>query len=77
MPPPEPEAFARAFAERIGEQPLSTEQFNAVLDLAGAAARASARQAAPVCCWLAAAAGVSPEEAQELATALGAELGDA
>lgn len=74
MSAPEPDAFARAFAERLGQPPLSDEQFNAILDLAGAAARASARQAAPVCCWLAAAAGLSAEEARGIAEALGSEL---
>ncbi len=74
MPAPEPDAFARAFAERIGQPPLDDDQFNAILDLAGSAAHASARQAAPVCCWLAAAAGMSPEEARDVSEALRSEL---
>jgi hypothetical protein len=55
------------FAESLG-QPVPTEaDIEALLNLAGAAAHASHRQAAPVACWLAAAAGVSPAEALAVA----------
>jgi len=40
-----------------------------ILDLAGSAARASARQAAPIACWLAATAGVSPADGRRIAEA--------
>jgi len=53
------------FAERLGVPPPTADEINELLALAGAAARASARQAAPVACWLAAKAGLSPAEARE------------
>lgn len=52
-----------AFADRLGTERLGNEEFSALLDLAGAAAHASERVAAPVSCWIAARAGVSPQEA--------------
>jgi hypothetical protein len=56
-----------AFAEKLGTPPPTTEEFKLLLDLAGEAAHASERVAAPVACWVAAKAGVPPDEA--LATA--------
>jgi hypothetical protein len=41
----------------------SRGEMAALLDLAGVAARASARQAAPIACWLVAKAGVDPADA--------------
>jgi hypothetical protein len=52
-----------AFAEKLGTPPPSPEEFAQLLDLAGVAAHTSERVAAPVSCWVAARAGVSPEEA--------------
>lgn len=52
-----------AFAERVGVQPPTAEEWSTLLDLAGVAAHASERVAAPVSCWVAARAGVSPETA--------------
>lgn len=56
-----------AYAQKLGVGPPTTEEFRVLLDLAGEAAHASERVAAPVSCWLAARAGVSVEEALELA----------
>ena len=56
-----------AYAEKLGTAPPTPEQFDAVLGLAGVAAHASERMAAPVACWLAATAGVELEEAVRLA----------
>ncbi len=56
-----------AFAEKLGTEPPSTEEFKVLLDLAGEAAHSSERVAAPVACWVTAKAGVSPEEALEIA----------
>jgi hypothetical protein len=56
-----------AYAERLGVPPPSAEDVDAVLALAGVAAHASERIAAPVACWLTAQAGVAPDEAMELA----------
>jgi hypothetical protein len=52
-----------AFAARLGVEPPTAEEFSTLLDLAGEAAHASERVAAPVATWLAAKAGRSPEEA--------------
>jgi hypothetical protein len=52
-----------AFAEQLGTERLSTDEFKLLLDLAGVAAHGSERVAAPVSCWIAAKAGVTPEAA--------------
>lgn len=52
-----------AFADRLGTEAPTAEEFSALLDLAGEAAHASERVAAPVSCWVAARAGVPPAEA--------------
>ena len=56
-----------AFAQRLGTQPPSTEEFKLLLNLAGEAAHSSDRVAAPVACWVAAKAGVDPETALQAA----------
>jgi uncharacterized protein DUF6457 len=55
------------YAERIGTDPPTSDEFRAVLDLAAEAAHASERTAAPVACWLSARAGVPLDRAIELA----------
>ena len=50
------------FAQALGVEPPTEEQFNAILRLAGVAAHASERTAAPVACWLAGATGRPLEE---------------
>ncbi len=42
-----------AFAREAGVAPPSVEQIRELLDLAGAAAHASERTAAPLACWIA------------------------
>ena len=64
-----------AYAHRLGVEPPTKDELKAVLDLAGEAAHASQRIAAPVACWLAARAGVELDEAIRLARELGS--GDA
>jgi hypothetical protein len=56
-----------AYAEKLGTEAPSTEEFKLLLDVAGEAAHSSERVAAPVACWLAAKAAVPPEEALTLA----------
>jgi hypothetical protein len=56
-----------AYAEKLGVDPPTQAELTAVLDLAGQAAHASERIAAPVACWLAATAGVELDEAMRLA----------
>jgi hypothetical protein len=60
-----------AYAERLGTEPPSTEEFKTLLDVAGEAAHSSERVAAPVACWLAARAGVEPDDALRIAKELG------
>jgi hypothetical protein len=52
-----------AYAEKLGTEPPTPAELEALLALAGVAAHASERPAAPIACWLAARAGVAPEEA--------------
>jgi hypothetical protein len=54
-------------------QLLSDEDIDALLDLASVAAHASERIAAPLTCWVAAAAGLTPAEALALARSLVAD----
>lgn len=56
-----------AFATRIGVEPPDEQVMDTLLDLAGVAAHASERTAAPIACWLAGQAGLSPAAALELA----------
>jgi hypothetical protein len=60
-----------AFAERLGTEPPTTQEFKTLLDVAGEAAHSSERVAAPVACWVAARAGVDPEEALRVAREVG------
>ena len=62
-----------SYAERLGVPPPSAEDVDAVLALAGVAAHASERIAAPVACWLAARAGVQLDEAIRLAKEVGGD----
>jgi hypothetical protein len=64
-----------AYAERLGTAPPSTDEFKRLLDLAGEAAHASERVAAPVACWVAAKAGVPLEEALSRAKEIGGDDG--
>jgi hypothetical protein len=59
------------FADDLGVPPPTPEEFDALLGLAANAAHASERTAAPVACWLAAKAGMSPTEARERSAAIG------
>ena len=52
-----------AFARLLGTDPPDDAEFTALLELAGVAAHASQRTAAPVSCWLDARAGVAPSDA--------------
>ena len=55
--------WVRAFAEQLGIEPLTDAEVEALLDLAGIAAHASERLAAPLTCYLVGRAGVAPAEA--------------
>jgi hypothetical protein len=56
-----------AFAARLGVEPPDGATITTLLDLAGVAAHASERTAAPVACWLIGRAGVTPADALALA----------
>jgi Domain of unknown function (DUF6457) len=56
-----------AFAERLGAEPPTQDEFKAILDLAAEAAHASERIAAPAACWVSARAGRSLEESLAVA----------
>jgi hypothetical protein len=62
-----------AYAQRLGVPAPTTADFKAILDLAGAAAHASERVAAPVACWVAAQAGVELAEALRIAQEIPAD----
>jgi hypothetical protein len=55
------------FAEELGIEAPTADEFRAILDLAAEAAHGSERIAAPVASWLSAKAGHSPEESIALA----------
>jgi hypothetical protein len=56
-----------AFASRLGVEAPSQEQVAVLLELAGVAAHASERTAAPIACWLVGQTGLSPTAARDLA----------
>ena len=60
-----------AYADKLGVAAPTTDELNTILDLAGVAAHASERIAAPVACWLAARAGADLDEAMRLAKEVG------
>ena len=68
--PTEVTDWCTRFAEAVGTDPPSIAEIESLLELAGVAAHSSQRQAAPVACWLAARAGVSPEQALQIARGL-------
>jgi hypothetical protein len=61
-----------AFAASLGVAAPSAEEREALLALAGVAAHASERTAAPLSCWLAARADVTPADALTAAERLAA-----
>jgi hypothetical protein len=64
---PDAQTFIDRYAAALGVDALSEADAEAVLELAGTAAHASERAAAPLSCWLAATAGLTPAEALALA----------
>jgi Domain of unknown function (DUF6457) len=64
-----------AFAAELGAEPPSADDIERILALAGIAAHASERTAAPVACWIGAAAGAPLERCLEAAKAIAAEDG--
>jgi Domain of unknown function (DUF6457) len=64
------EEWLAAFAAAAGVEVPSADDIDTLLDLAGIAAHASERTAAPVTCWIAATAGLNPTAALALAESL-------
>jgi len=71
-PLPSATEWIATFAARLGAEPPDEATVATLLDLAGVAAHASARTAAPIACWLAGRAGADPAAALELARSVGA-----
>jgi hypothetical protein len=61
--PEEATEWCREFAAAAGVDPPTRQEIDDVLALAGLAAHASVRQAAPITCWLAARAGIPLSQA--------------
>lgn len=64
--------WIEAFSAELGVTPPDDATVEALLDLAGVAAHASERTAAPITCWLIGQAGLSIDEARRLADELAA-----
>ena len=59
-----------AFASAAGVDAPTDDDIEALLELAGIAAHASERTAAPITCWIAAVAGLAPADALRIAQAV-------
>lgn len=59
--------WIEAFAARLGVEPPDEATVARLLDLAGVAAHASERTAAPIACWLVGRTDLSPTEALDAA----------
>lgn len=64
---PDARAWLDAFAARLGVDAPDDETVDQLLSLAGVAAHASQRQAAPIACWVLGRAGLDPAAALALA----------
>jgi len=62
--------WIEAFADRLGVEPPDGATIEALLDIAGVAAHASERTAAPITCWLIGRAGLGVDDARRLADGL-------
>ena len=58
--------WCASYAAELGIDPPTGKELDQLLELAGIAAHASERTAAPITCWLAAQAGVAPSDALAL-----------
>ena len=67
-------AWVTAYATAAGIAPPSPDDIEIILQLAGVAAHASERTAAPITCWIAADAGLDPASALALAESVAADL---
>lgn len=65
--PPSAKEWIASFAARLDLPAPDDATIDTLLDLAGEAAHASARTAAPIACWLVGRAGLSATDALDLA----------
>jgi Domain of unknown function (DUF6457) len=63
------------FAAELGISPPTSEELDTLLELAGVAAHASERPAAPITCWLVGRAGLAPRDALAVGQRLAADGG--
>jgi nitroreductase len=68
--PEEVTQWCRVFATAAGTDPPTDQEIDDLLALAAIAAHASARQAAPITCWLAARGGMTLEAALAAANSI-------
>jgi hypothetical protein len=66
--------WLQEFSTAAGGDALGEVERETILALAGVAAHSSERTAAPLTCWVAARAGISPEEALQIARSLAERL---
>lgn len=66
--------WVEAYARATGQPAPDGDTIDQILELAGTAAHTSLRQAAPITCWLAATAGLTPDEARIRAELVAADL---
>jgi Domain of unknown function (DUF6457) len=64
------EEWITAYAAAAGISPPGQDDIDILLRLAGVAAHASERTAAPITCWIAATAGLAPAQALALAESM-------
>ncbi len=67
----DPEEWIEAFAAALGVDPPDATTVETLLELAGTAAHASARTAAPIACYLVGRAGLDASSALERAEEVG------
>lgn len=67
---PSASEWIAAFAARLGAEPPDQQTVDELLELAGVAAHASERMAAPIACWLVGRAQLSPATALDEARAV-------
>ena len=65
-----PDEWIAAFAAELGVEPPDPATVEVLLDLAGTAAHASERTAAPIACYLVGLAGAEPAAAGRLAESI-------
>lgn len=68
-------SWIQEFTMAVSGNALTDEERESILALAGVAAHSSERTAAPLTCWVAAAAGLSPVAALEIARSLAEQQG--